>query len=196
MSITSPMKEHNPRANVEERTEQNTSKVSTDSQFLVKNKVNIEAEDHLEFLFSCFREQIGIPMQSSQKREINNFDGVLIAKGFNRVVGTYQGLFWEIDHDDVAFWNLNPDLRHTPGVKSWSTKGVRVFKLTTPDKRTRPKQHRFAVNPPSGFRGPCNPLKVGMYYAHIYQTKVKVEENSWRTLRSKRMAIGRYKDNF
>ena len=57
-----------------------------------------------------------------------------------------------------------------------------------PDKRVRPRSHRFAVNPPRNFKGPCNPLEVGKYYAHVYQTKVEVN-NSKRTLRSKRMAI-------
>ena len=120
--------------------------------------------------------------------KIYNFDDVVIAKGFSKAVATWQGLFWELKHSDIAFWNLSREQKQIPGIQSWSARGVRVFKLTKPDNRVRPRPHRFAVNPPRSFRGPCNPLQVGKYYAHVYQTKVEVEHNSKRTLRSKRMA--------
>ena len=63
-----------------------------------------------------------------------------------------------------------------------------VFRLTKPDRRSRPRAHRFAVNPPKGFNGKCNPLRVGKFYSHIYQTKVQVGREL-RTLRSKQMAL-------
>ena len=159
-----------------------------DPQTRINNEVKRLKVDPLEYLKSCFEEQIGIPCQTAQNLKIYSFDDVVIAKGFNKAVATWQGLFWELKQSDIAFWNLSRDQKQIPGIQSWSAKGVRVFKLTKPDKRVRPRQHRFAVNPTRSFKGPCNPLQVGKYYAHVYQTKVEVEHNSKRTLQSKRIA--------
>ena len=60
------------------------------------------------------------------------------------------------------------------------------MRLTKPDRRAKPRAHRFAVIPPNGFQGKCNPLKVGEFYTHVYQTKVQVRREM-RTLHSKRM---------
>ena len=60
--------------------------------------------------------------------------------------------------------------------------------LTEAEKRSKRRPHSFAVNPPRGFVGSCNPLDVTKYYAHVYQTKVEVKSNDRRTLQSKRMA--------
>ena len=73
------------------------------------------------------------------------------------------------------------------GFEGWKAKGASVFRLTKPDRRGKPRAHRFAVYPPNGFRGRCNPLKVGKFYTHVYQTKVQVGREL-RTLHSKRMA--------
>ena len=80
------------------------------------------------YLEDSFREQIGLPLHKPSKTKIFNFDDVLIANGYNDVVVTWQGLFWEIDHDDIAFWNLSRDQRHNSEAQVWSAKGVRIFK--------------------------------------------------------------------
>ena len=96
-------------------------------------------------------------------------------------------MFWEHSHDDISFRNLKKDKFSTEGFESWSARGVKVFRVTKPCRRSKPFAHRFAVIPPDNFRGVCNPLEVGKYYSHIYQTKVLVG-GEMRTLRSKLMA--------
>ena len=143
--------------------------------------------ENFSFLRSCFLDQIGIPLNKPQSRNVFNFDETLIARGFDKAVITWQGLFWEHSREDIAFRNLRKDQHQVPGYESWSAKGVRVFRLTKPDIRRKPRSHRFAVNPPSSFKKICNPLKMGMWYTHVYQTKVQVEKDM-RTLRSRQMA--------
>ena len=143
--------------------------------------------ENFSFLRGCFREQIGLPLNKPQSCNIFNFDETLIARGFNKAVITWQGLFWEHSREDIAFRNLRKDQYQVPGFESWSAKGVRVFRLTKPDTRRKPRSHRFAVNPPSSWQNHCNPLKMGKFYTHVYQTKVQVEKEM-RTLRSKQMA--------
>ena len=70
--------------------------------------------------------------------------------------------------------------------EGWKAKGVNVFRLTKPNRRAKPRAHRFAVIPPNGFGGRCNPLKVGKFYTNIYQTKVQVGREM-RTLHSRGM---------
>ena len=153
-----------------------------------ESKITEEKPKNFIYLEESVREQIGLPLRKPSKTKIFNFDNVLIANGYNDVVVTLQGLFWEIDHDDIAFWNLSRDQRHNSEAQAWLAKGVRIFKLTKPDFRRKPRPHRFAVNPPDGFRHQCNPLKVGKYYVHIYQTKVEVGVKDRRTLQSRKMA--------
>ena len=62
-----------------------------------------------------------------------------------------------------------------------------MFRLTKSDTRRKPRPHRFAVKPPSSFKKFCNPLKMGKFYTHVYQTKVQVEKEM-KTLRSRQMA--------
>ena len=150
-------------------------------------EVTEELPKNFEYLKKCFMDQIGIAMDCRQARSIFNFDETLIAKGFERVVVTWQGMFWEHSHDDISFMNLKKDQFSTDGFESWSAKGVKVFRVTKPCRRSKPFAHRFAVIPPDHFRGVCNPLEVGKYYSHIYQTKVLVG-GEMRTLRSKLMA--------
>ena len=75
----------------------------------------------------------------------------------------------------------------TKGFKIWSAKGVGVYRVIKPFRRTKPFAHRFAVIPPNHFRGVCNPLEVGKYNSHVYQTKVLIGRDM-RTLKSKLMA--------
>ena len=143
---------------------------------------------NFSYLTKRFKEQIGVPMNRPMSMNIFNFDETLIAKGFDRVVTTWQGMFWEHSKEDICFRNLSKVVYSVDGVEGWRANGVSVFRLTQPDRRSRPRAHRFAVNPPAGFNGKCNPLRVGKFYSHIYQTKVQVGREL-RTLRSKHMAL-------
>ena len=81
------------------------------------------------------------------------FDETLIAKGFDRVVTTWQGMVWEHSKDDICFGNLSKIEFTVDGIEAWRANGVSVFRLTKPDKRTKPRAHRFAVNPTVEFVG-------------------------------------------
>ena len=82
----------------------------------------------------------------------------LIAKGFQRVVITWQGMYWEHSKDDICFRNLNKVEYTEDGFECWKTDGVQIFRVTKPIKRNKPRAHRFAVNPPKSFVGCSNPL--------------------------------------
>ena len=104
---------------------------------------------NISFLIECFQKQIGVPMNEPLSMNIFNFDETLIAKGFNRVVTTWQGMFWEHSKEDICFRNLTKVEYPVDGVEGWRAKGVSVFRLTKPDLRTRPRAHRFAVIRPT-----------------------------------------------
>ena len=68
-----------------------------------------------------------------------------------------------------------------------ATKGVKLFKLTREDTRPTPRRHRFAVIPRGNPTTPCNPLIVGRWYVHVYQTKIEIN-GVLKTLNSKAIA--------
>ena len=43
---------------------------------------------HADFLDDCFLKRIGLSPSSRQKVDITTFDGVLVAKGYNRIIPT------------------------------------------------------------------------------------------------------------
>ena len=143
---------------------------------------------HFEWMRDEFKKCFGLPTDSYKQRAINSFDGVLIANGYNKVVPTWQGLYFELKGDDIAFENLDRSFNTARGVIIWSMKGVQIFKLHREDLRTTPRPHRFAVVPNGYPTKPCNPLTVGKFYCHVYQTKVQLGENNFKALNSKTMA--------
>ena len=155
-----------------------------DGQFDLEENSNPE---HKKFLKKCFQEKIGIPMNQARSINIFNFDETLIAKGFDRVVTTWQGMFWEHSREDICCRNLTRVEYPMEGVERWRANGVILFKLTKPDIRIYPRAHRLAVNPPKGFTGNCNPLTVGKWYSHVYQTKVQINKEP-KTIQSRVMA--------
>ena len=76
-----------------------------------------------------------------------NFDETIIAKGFYRVVITWQGMFWEHSREDICFKNLKKVEYTMEGFEGWKAKGVNVFRLTKRDNRAKPRAHRFGVFP-------------------------------------------------
>ena len=64
------------------------------------------AQNSVDFLTTCFQDQIGVKMDIPQSMNIFNFDEMLIAKGFDRVVVTWQGVYWEHSREDICFRNL------------------------------------------------------------------------------------------
>ena len=148
----------------------------------------VQGTRHFSWMKKQFEKCFGLSTEMYKRREIYSFDGVKIAEGFNKVVATWQGLYYELKGEDIAFENLDRSFNTARGITTWSTKGVQVFKLHREDLRTTPRPHRFAVVPEGNFSSPCNPLKVGRFYVHVYQTKLKLAPNFTKTLSSKAIA--------
>ena len=143
---------------------------------------------HFSWLKKQFVNCFGLPTDTYKRREVYSFDGIKIAEGFNKVVATWQGLYYELKGEDIIFENLDRNFSTARGVSIFSTKGVEIFKRHREDHRTTPRAHRFAVIPGGHSSQPCNPLQVGKFYVHIYQTKLKLDGNFMKTLNSKAIA--------
>ena len=140
--------------------------------------------NHFDWLKKRFTECFGLPTDMYKRRRLVSFDGVELAKGYARVVATWQGLFFELKDKDINYQELKPGFDTTLGMSTLSTKGVKLFKLSREDTRTTPRPHRFAVKPRGNPAKPCNPLTVGRWFVHVYQTKL--EQNGFlKTLNSK-----------
>ena len=147
-----------------------------------------EDRKHFAWLKKQFEQCFGLSTDSYKRRPIYNFDGVKIAEGFNKVVATWQGLYFELKGEDILFENLDRDLNTARGIITYSTKGVQIIKPHREDVRTTPRPHRFAVIPRGNPTQPCNPLQVGKFYVHVYQTKLLMAGNFMKTLNSKSIA--------
>ena len=146
-----------------------------------------QEESHFDWLKKRFTECFGLPTDMYKRRKLMSFDGVEVAKGYNRVVATWQGLFFELRDEDINYDALAPGFNTAQGMSTLTTKGVKLFKLSRADTRTTPKPHRFAVIPSGNPATPCNPLKVGRWYVHVYQTKIELD-GFLKTLNSKAIA--------
>ena len=152
------------------------------------NTIPFREPKHFSWLKDQFVKCFDLPTNTYKKQEIYSFDGVKLAAGFNRVVATWQGLYFELKGEDIYFENLVRGFNTARGITTWSTKGVQIFKPNRDDLRTTPRPHRFAVIPSGRPTEPCNPLIVGRWYAHVYQTKLKLKGNFMKALPSKTMA--------
>ena len=142
---------------------------------------------HADYLHDCFTSRIGLDPRVRVKVDITTFDGVLVARGYNRIVPTWQGYFVELEEEDIIFDNLNWNDHSAEGEESWLSPGLKIFSLTHPDKRRSPRPHRFAIKTPSDFNDYCNPLLLGKYYLHAYQARFLVG-NIPKSLNSRSMA--------
>ena len=142
---------------------------------------------HASFLHKCFQHRIGLQPTKRNEVSITTFDGVLIAKGFNRIVPTWQGYYIELEHNDVVWASLKLNQSSALGEESWTSPGLTVFTLTRPDNRRTPRRHRFARMTPSNHTLPCNPLHPNKYYIHAYQARFLVDNYS-RSLNSRSIA--------
>ena len=103
---------------------------------------------HFQFLKKEFTDRLGLPVDSGKRRKIYSFDGVQIAEGYEKVVTTWQGMFFQMNGEDIIFENLRKENRRNRNLTIYKTKGVELFKLQMEDRRITPRPHRFAVKPP------------------------------------------------
>ena len=143
---------------------------------------------HFAWLKKQFKQCFGLSTDTYKKRPIYSFDGVKLAEGFNKVVATWQGLYFELKGEDIFFDHLDRDFNTARGITTYSTKGVQIIKINREDTRTTPRPHRFAVIPRGNPTRPCNPLEIGKFYVHVYQTKLQMAGNFMKTLNSKSIA--------
>ena len=137
---------------------------------------------HKEYLEGCYKRQIRLPLTEKQNVSIYSYTDHRVAKGYQKVVTTCQGMYFELKKDQVV-WSKLPKKRMTIGGDlCWRGEGVSVYKPTS-DRVTRPiVPHRFAIN--LTYTVPRSQLKTDRYYMHIYQTKIGPDR---RTLRSREM---------
>ena len=146
-----------------------------------------QSPKHANYMDNCFESRTGLDPHSRVEVNISTFDGVLVAKGYNRIVTTWQGYFVEMDDKDIVkdhlTWNAYPD----EGEESLLSRGLKIFSLTRPDNRRWPRAHRFAIKPPPQWTVPCNPLSTDKWYLHVYQARFLVG-NTFKSLNSRTMA--------
>ena len=142
---------------------------------------------HANYLHDCFQSRIGLDPRARVKVDITSFDGVLVARGYNRIVPTWQGYFVELEEEDILFDNLTWNDHPAVGEESWLSPGLKIFLRTQPDKRRSPRPRRFAIKTPSDFTDYCNPLLANKYYLHAYQARFVVG-NLPKSLNSRSMA--------
>ena len=164
-----------------------TPPVSTGEDPIPEEASKTERPPHANYLDDCFIKRIGLSPSSRQTVNITTFDGVLVAKGYNQIVPTWQGYFVELEKKDLVMTKLKPNEFPANGEKSWLCPGIKVFSLTRPDNRRSPRAHRFALKTSQDFTGQCNPLRLDKYYIHAYQVRFLVDNHS-RSLNSRVMA--------
>ena len=113
---------------------------------------------HGKYLNDCSTRRIGLDPHTRVKVNITSFYGVLVAKGYNRIVPTWRGFFVELDEGDIRCGNLEWNEQPAEGEESWHTPVLKIFSLTHPDKRRSLRAHRFAIKIPSDFTDQYNPL--------------------------------------
>ena len=136
-----------------------------------------------EYLEECFRKQIGMPTQGPQRINIYNFKNKKVATGYQRVVTTCQGMYFEMTKQQVEWGNLKDRGVTIGGDYRWGTEGITVYKPIKEMPTSTVVRHRFAMLPPKGtYR---RRLKTDRYYIHVYQTKIGDQR---KTLQSRKMA--------
>ena len=138
--------------------------------------------EHRDYLQKSYTKHIGLPLDKKQNTNIYSFTEHRVARGYQRVVTTCQGMYYELTKDQVV-WSTVPKRSLTIGGDTcWRGEGVSVYKPNS-ERDSRPiVRHRFAIN--LSYTVPRTKLRTDRYYIHVYQTKVGPRR---KTLRSKEM---------
>ena len=138
--------------------------------------------EHRDYLQKNYKRDIGLPLDTKQDISIYSFTEHRIARGYQKVVTTCQGMYFELTKEQVV-WNKVPKRSLTIGGDTcWRGEGVSVYKPNSEGDARPVVRHRFAIN--LSHIVPKKKLRTDRYYIHVYQTKV----GPWRkTLRSKEM---------
>ena len=114
-----------------------------------KNRIDDKGKEipHRAFLESCFRKQIGLGIDSPQKINIYSFTNKRVAKGYQRVVTTCQGMYYEMRREEVDWEQWNKRRVTVGGDWCWRAEGVSLYNPTRENLNRKIVQHRFAINP-------------------------------------------------
>ena len=138
--------------------------------------------EHRDYLQNSYKRHIGLPIDEKQDISIYSFTEHRVARGYQKVVTTCQGMYYELTKEQVA-WNKVPKRSLTIGGDTcWRGEGVSVYKPNSEGDVRPIVRHKFAIN--LSFKIPRKKLRTDRYYIHVYQTKVGPER---RTLKSKEM---------
>ena len=148
---------------------------------------DFNSADHFNYLKMCWNEQIDLPSSSRLKKDIYSFKNSLVATGYDKIVFTWQGVFYEVSEDDIKLRNLLKKNLTESGVSKWVTEGVTVFKWESWYRHIL-RPHRFAMIPPTGHEINWSVFRPDKYYVHVYQTKIERSWNDLRTLHSRSIA--------
>ena len=139
---------------------------------------------HKKYLEDCYWSHIGLPIERWQNIDIYSFTGYRVAKGYQKVVTTCQGMYYEIASKQVDWSKMGDSKLTVGGDLCWRGEGVTIYKPTRELANTPVVPHKFAIN--IGQHNQTSRLRTDRYYIHVYQTKI----GPWRkTLRSKEMTV-------
>ena len=168
-----------------ERTEgdedRRTEKYGMDTDDLYTEQVKTRIA-HREYLEGCYRRQIGLPLAKKQRINIYSYTDHRVARGYQKVVTTCQGMYYELTNEQVIWKELPKERLTVGGDLCWRGEGVSVYKPTS-ERETRPiVPHRFAINLTNTAQRAK--LRTDRYYMHVYQTKIGPDR---RSLKSREM---------
>ena len=94
----------NVQMEVDEEVEYENMQPMTEENVL-REETEIEIP-HQQYLETCFRRQIGLSIDKPQKMDIFTFTKKRVAKGYQQIVTTCQGMYYEMrwEHVDWGQW--------------------------------------------------------------------------------------------
>ena len=102
--------------------------------------------EHRDYLQKNFKRDIGLPLNTKQDISIYSFTEQRIARGYQKLVTTCQGMYFELTKEQVV-WNKVPNRSLTiEGDTCWGGEGVSVYKPNSEGDARPVVQHRFAMN--------------------------------------------------
>ena len=153
----------------------------------VKKDLSYKRGDHFGYLHSCFQRDVGLPLLEPQTKNICSFANILIATGYERVVCTQQGMYYQLNENDIVFKNLRQKIKTARGEKRWSCEGATVYNWDGSYEHVM-QRHRFAMIASENTQVNFRDIRSNKWYVHVYQTKIEHGHNDLRTLRSREMA--------
>ena len=101
---------------------------------------------HRKYLEECFRQQIGLPIDNWRNINIYSFTDHRVAKGYQKVVITCQGMYYEIKENQVDWESMGRKRLTIGGDFCWRGNGVTIYQPTRERTRRPIVPHRFAIN--------------------------------------------------